>query len=127
MQKGSDFHRFLDEFDLDESGMTEFRGFLGKRQIEYNADSLAVHTGIVKRAIKAEIARNLWGENERYHVLIEADPELQEALSYFPQAVLMAQKVQSGVLHEPGPLEDDSRLEAGGVTSDEPGEGTYRR
>ena len=69
--------------------MVEFRRVLDGRSIAYDADSLSVHADIVKRAIKAEVARNLWGENERYHVLIEADPELQEALTYFPAAQMM--------------------------------------
>jgi carboxyl-terminal processing protease len=114
MQKGGDFTQFLRTFDIDDSGMGEFRRFLDGRSIAYDADSLSVHADIVKRAIKAEVARNLWGENERYHVLIEADPELQEALTYFPAAQMMAARVQAGPLHEPGPLDDPSNGSADG-------------
>jgi carboxyl-terminal processing protease len=117
LQKGGDFTGFLRTFQVDEAGIAEFRRFLETRSIEYDADSLVVHGDIVKRAIKAEVARNLWGENERYHVLIEADPELQEALTYFPAAEMMAARVQAGPLHEPGPLEDpDSDGSAEGST-----------
>jgi hypothetical protein len=70
----------------------------------------------LKRAIKAEVARNLWGENERYHVLIEADPELQEALTYFPAAQMMAARVQAGPLHEPGPLDEPGDGSADGTS-----------
>lgn len=116
LQKGGDFSHFLRTFEIDDSGMSEFRRFLDGRSVAYDADSLSFHADIVKRAIKAEVARNLWGENERYHVLIEADPELQEALTYFPAAQMMAARVQSGPLHEPGPLDDPGDGSADGTS-----------
>lgn len=112
LTKGGDFVEFLNTFDIGPTGASEFKAFLDRKEIEYNSDSLSVHSDKVNRAIKAEVARNLWGESERYHVLIEADPELQEAMTYLLQAQLMAEKVQSGQLHEPGPLHDQGTPEA---------------
>ena len=44
---------------------------------------------MVRRSIKAEVARTLFGENERYRVIIDADPALAEALTYLPEAESM--------------------------------------
>lgn len=99
------FDQFRRDFQMGERDLAEFRRFLDERAIEYQADSLAVHRGLVERSIKAEIARTLWGEPQRYQLLVEADPELQEALSYLSQARLMARSVTMG---EPGPLFDQN-------------------
>ncbi len=91
-QHGMKFSRF-DEFDaavrIDDDVVSDFRSFLDEKKIAYDADSLGSQGDFVRRSIKAELARSLFGENERYHVIIEADPALVEALTYFPQAEKM--------------------------------------
>jgi carboxyl-terminal processing protease len=80
------FDAYQDGFTADEAVLADFRGFLDSKKIAYDPDSLQAQTEIVRRSIKAELARSLFGENERYHLIIEADPALVEALTYFPQA-----------------------------------------
>lgn len=104
MEPSEDFGTFLRNFDIEGTEWNAFTRFLGSREVEYDADSLAVHADQVKRSLKSEIARNLWGENARYHVLIEADPVLQEAIRLLPEAQLMARRVSGSDFVEPGPL-----------------------
>lgn len=101
----TDFPSFRTGFDLGPEDMAEFREFLEDRKIEFDADSLAAHGDKIERDIKAEIARNLWGDNERYHILIEGDPALQEALTYMAKAEEMARHDLEGNLVEPGPID----------------------
>ncbi|MCA9756388.1 MAG: S41 family peptidase [Candidatus Eisenbacteria bacterium] len=103
--KEQDFDLFRRNFQLSDKDLSAFEKFLDSRELEYSADSLAVHRELVERSIKAEIARTLWGEPQRYQILIEADPELAEAMSLLPEAKLMARRVTDG---EPGPVFDNN-------------------
>lgn len=85
-----DFEAFDAGFEAGEQALREFTDFLAEREIVYDADSLRVHQEQIQRSIKAEFARTLWGDSQRYRVIIQADPVLREAMTYFPQAELMA-------------------------------------
>lgn len=106
------FETFHREFDLSDGDMQDFTRWLKEKKIEFDADSLAKQSADLERDLKAEIARNLWGDNERYHTLIDGDPALAEAISYFPQAEEMARRETEGVLGEPGPVEKSERIPA---------------
>jgi len=86
----ADFEAFDASFTAGDETMREFTSFLEEREIVYDADSLSVHQEQIRRSIKAELARTLWGDAQRYRVIIQADPTLREAMTYFPQAELMA-------------------------------------
>ncbi len=90
----STFEDFRVGYRVSDETVTQFEEFLKDREIEYNPDSLRAEVGQVRVGIKREMARNLWGDNERYHILIEEDPQIHAALELFPQAELMAR-------HEP--------------------------
>jgi carboxyl-terminal processing protease len=83
------FDAFDREVKINAPVVSDFRAFLDRKKIAYNADSLAAQDNMVRRGIKAEIARTLFGENERYRVIIDADPVLIEALTYLPEAETM--------------------------------------
>jgi carboxyl-terminal processing protease len=80
------FNAFEKDFQVDDTVLRDFTDFLKEKKIDVSADSLKSQSEMVKRMIKAEVARNLWGENERYEVIIQADPTLQSALTHFPEA-----------------------------------------
>jgi hypothetical protein len=82
-----------------------FKGFLEKQDFAFDADSFAVHADEIRRGISAEIARALWGEEQRYRVLIRDDPGLARAVELLPQAEAM--------------LTDAHRIEAEAVARDE--------
>lgn len=87
--KYATFDLFDRDVKIDRPVVSDFRAFLDRKKIVYNADSLAAQDDMVRRGIKAEIARTLFGENERYRVIIDADPALTEALTYLPEAERM--------------------------------------
>jgi len=100
------FRDFLQDFEMGPEDMGAFRTFLDTKEIEYHPDSLTLHQESVERWVQAEIARNVWGENARYHVIIEADPELQEAITYLPEARLLSRRLGDGTeVGTPGPLD----------------------
>jgi len=93
--KYAGFDQFESEFAVGPELVSEFRSFLDRKKLAYDADSLRAQDDQVRRSIKAEFARSLFGENERYRVFIQADPALAEALGYFPVAAEMLAADQS--------------------------------
>ncbi len=87
--KFSQFGQFEQEVTVGPDLVNEFRSFLDRKKLAYDPDSLRAQDEQVRRSIKAELARSLFGENERYRVFIQADPALEEALGYFPVAAEM--------------------------------------
>jgi carboxyl-terminal processing protease len=83
------FEAFDKDFKVDAPVVADFKSFVEKKKIAFDADSLAAQDDMVRRSIKAEIARTLFGENERYRIVIDADPALAEALTYLPEAAKM--------------------------------------
>jgi len=80
------FDDYLAHFALSDEQVEQFRGFLEADSFEVEPDSFAVHVDEIRRGLTAEIGRYLWGEEERYRVLIRDDPGLQRALALLPQA-----------------------------------------
>jgi len=110
------FDEFNHDFQVDNRVLREFADFLKEKEITFDADSLKAQSEMVKRGIKSEIARNLWTDNERYHVIIQDDPTLQEAIRYFPQAELMARGDITGLdLNIEGQEKAKADLERAGV------------
>jgi carboxyl-terminal processing protease len=85
-----DFQSFRERFEVDDEMMAEFLDFLQEKGLEVTPDSLEAEREDVSRGIRAEMARNLWGDNERAQILLEADPLIAEALVYLPEAEMMA-------------------------------------
>jgi carboxyl-terminal processing protease len=90
----SSFDWFRDDYAVSDETVKSFESFLHTKKLEFSPDSLWAEADQVRAGIKREMARNLWGENERYQILIEEDPQIVAALELFPQAELMAR-------HEP--------------------------
>jgi len=90
------FKQFQRDFAAGDDKRAEFEGFLKEKKIQYDADSLRAQADHVSRSIKAEVARALFGDNEQYQIVIMDDPALQEAMTYFPKAEMMARGDMSG-------------------------------
>ncbi len=98
--KSPSFEAFQRDFNVSDDVIRKFQDFLKEKKVEYSPDSLKVEVEDVKSGIRREMARNLWGENERWHILIESDPQILAALDLFPQAELMARhNYQPGLIH----------------------------
>ncbi|MDM7914116.1 MAG: S41 family peptidase [Candidatus Eisenbacteria bacterium] len=77
-------------YEVGDDVIQRFESYLKTKKIEYEPDSLKAQMDLVRHGIKREMARNLWGDNERWNVLMDEDPQIQEALALMPQAELMA-------------------------------------
>lgn len=84
------FEEFYERFQPSDEIVAGFKTFLeSKEDFDFDPDSFAVHQDEIRRGITAEIARNLWGETERYRVLERDDPALIRAMELLPQAAAM--------------------------------------
>ncbi len=88
------FEEFLAQFSLSDEVLADFQKALQADSFAFAPDSFAAHTDEIRRGLSAEVARYLWGEEERYRVLVKADPALQRALELVPAAETMLAEAQ---------------------------------
>ena len=70
---------------------------LASTVVKLTADELKANREYSRKALKRELAGNLWGQAMRYRVHLADDPVVAEALRHFPEAEMMA-KVYEGAL-----------------------------
>ncbi len=81
------FEDFLTQYQVSSQALGEFLVFLRKeKKLEVEDSTFAAHRQFVAGELKAEFARGLWGDEERYRVLLESDEEVAQALRLFNQA-----------------------------------------
>jgi len=84
------FDDFYQHFQPSDEIVAGFKTFLeNQKDFDFDPDSFAVHQDEIRRGITAEIARNLWGDQERYRILERDDPALLRAMDLLPQAAAM--------------------------------------
>jgi carboxyl-terminal processing protease len=83
------FDDFYRNFTPSAEMLDGFKTFLEGEKFVFSPDSLQLHLNEVRRGITAEIARNLWGESERYRILLRDDPAMSRAVELLPQAESM--------------------------------------
>ena len=82
---------FLHGWTLPEDALRELDArALADTSLHLTAEDLSAEADYVRKAVKRELAGNLWGQNARYRVIIKDDPVLAEALTHFPEAERMA-------------------------------------
>ena len=86
----------LKQFKIDQGLLNEFRQYLSQKNVSVSEDDFASNLKIVKTLLKAEAAGHISGLNDKLRVISDIDEELQEAVSYFPQAqaLLMSDNVK---------------------------------
>jgi len=81
------FEHFRRHYQVPAEALAELREFLRKeKQIEATDSAYAAHRSFLQEELKAEIARGLWGDEQRYRVHLESDAEVAQALGLFDQA-----------------------------------------
>ncbi len=85
-----DFQAFDRDFEIDNALMNEFVGFLKEKKVEFNEEQFAKDKEYTKARLKAHIARNFWGNDGWYPVILKSDNQLKKALSIFPEAAKIA-------------------------------------
>lgn len=81
------FEDFLGHYQVSGQALAEFLTFLReKKKIQVEDSTYAAHRPFLAGELKAEFARGLWGDEERYRILLESDEEVAQALGLFDQA-----------------------------------------
>ncbi len=84
------FQEFDRAFAVDNALMTEFLDFVKGKKVEFKEDQYAKDKEYIQARLKAYIARNFWGNDGWYPVILKSDNQLKKALSLFPEAAKIA-------------------------------------
>ena len=85
-----EFQAFDRDFEVDDALMNAFIGFLKEKKVEFDEEQFAKDKEYTKARLKAHIARNFWGNDGWYPVILRSDNQLKKALSIFPEAAKIA-------------------------------------
>lgn len=85
-----DFQTFNREFEVDSALLNEFLDYVKEKKVEYKEDQFAKDKEFIQARLKADIARNFWGNDGYYPVMLKVDNQLKKALSIFPEAAKIA-------------------------------------
>jgi carboxyl-terminal processing protease len=81
------FEDFLANYRVSDQALDAFIAFLRQeKKLQVEDSTFAAHRPFVEGELKAEFARGLWGDEQRYRVLLEGDEEVAQALGLFAQA-----------------------------------------
>jgi hypothetical protein len=58
--------------------------------VKLTTEDLKASREYSRKALKRELAGNLWGQPARFRVLLQDDSQVAEAVKHFPEAELMA-------------------------------------
>ena len=96
MKKSDDFETFLKSWQAGDDlvsqvrTVAEARTMADGKKIAAKDEEWKTETGYIKQALKREVARTVWGDEQRYRVAIQDDEMMSQAITHFPEAVLMA-------------------------------------
>ncbi|MCD6169460.1 MAG: S41 family peptidase [Candidatus Latescibacteria bacterium] len=85
-QVPENFDQFHQNFQVDDSIILQFKDFLFSRKIGFSPEDFQHELGSIKNSIKAEIAGELWGAEEKYQIYLEKDPEVLQTIELFDKA-----------------------------------------
>jgi len=88
-----DFSDFLEGFTPDDSLLDEFCEYATAKDTSLSVEKLDGEKDYIRTGIKRELAGHIWGDRERYRVLINSDPTVWKAAELFPQAALLAKGI----------------------------------
>ena len=78
--------RFLTEFKVDNRLLNEFISLAAQKGLLITVEELKQHRQYIEVSLKAEVARNLWGNDKYHRILLEEDNQYQSSLKLFPEA-----------------------------------------
>ncbi len=102
------FEHFLSDWHLSDTFFGDFSEHVLSQDEELAQDSLNVEREFIDHWMRVEIAGKVWGPTKRYHVIMDHDPAVRDALRYFPKADLLARGDVAGYLElrdEPSMME----------------------
>ena len=89
----SAFESFMEKFKVTDAIVEEFLSFAESEEFAHSRAELAEEAEYIRTAIKRELAGHVWGDKERYRILVDADQSVWKAADLVPQASLLAQGV----------------------------------
>lgn len=85
-----DLKKFLNEFSISDLMLEEIVAIAKKKGIEFDKEQYEKDIKFIKAFAKAQIARNIWGNEGSYPVIQFEDVQLKKAISLFPEAEKIA-------------------------------------
>jgi carboxyl-terminal processing protease len=89
-QYKDDLKAFNQEYQISDELLSNFKAFIEKKDIKADDKSYEKDKLYIKARLKAYMARSLWGNDGWYTVMLDVDPQLQKALTLFPEAQKIA-------------------------------------
>jgi carboxyl-terminal processing protease len=88
-------HTISKDFVVDDAMVQEFKDFLKANQIDYTDADVARVSDWIKANIKAELFTSQFGQLEGLKVRAEADPEINKATTFLPEAMALEDRDRS--------------------------------
>ncbi len=82
-------HPITKEFVVDDAIMQQFKEFLKTNKVDYTDADIAASSDWIKANIKAELFTSQFGQQEGLKVRAQADPEINKALTFLPEALAL--------------------------------------
>lgn len=92
------FARFLDLFEVNPALLEELEELALQKNIAFLSDRFDQNSEYYKSRLKAEIARNIWGNEKYYQVLLLHDNQYNEALILFGEIAEMMKPIPANNL-----------------------------
>jgi len=81
-----ELEKLVKKYDLDPEAADIIEKSLADENIDLDESLYEKSVSFIRRELKGEIARMIWGDEERFIVWQQSDTELHEALDYFDEA-----------------------------------------
>ena len=88
-------HPISRDFTVDDAVMQQFKDFLHANNVEYSAADIANNADWIKANIKAELFTSQFGQLAGLRVRADADPEINKAIGYLPEALALVDRGKS--------------------------------
>ena len=86
-----DLQAYLKSFQIPDEALNQFETrALASTVVKLSSQDLKASREYSRKALKRELAGNLWGQAARFRVLLQDDSQVAEAVKHFPEAELMA-------------------------------------
>lgn len=87
---GDDLQRFNRSYQLSDALWKELRTAVEKKGLKFDEKEFEKDDLYLRARVKAFLARGIWGEEGWYTVMLQADPQMQKAMTLFPETQKVA-------------------------------------
>ena len=87
------FDEFLD-YKIEEKWFNRLKNAAVEKNIDFHNDLWKQDRAYIENRLKAEIARNIWSQNEFYRIMLQYDNQFDSALGLFDEARKIRQPIR---------------------------------